>query len=174
MILMTRPTLRAKGQLTLPDDIRKAAHLESGDPLEAEITPDGIRLRPQKVIDATQVWFWTPEWQSGERGADQMPSVADLKPSSPATSSSMRSVLGHTIPSGLRTDRISADARTPERTPGWRGSPPTSIRCPLAARPHSWVPYLSSSISTVMVADGERSREAPGKIGGSPRKIGMP
>ncbi len=31
MILMMRATLRAKGQFTLPDDIRKAAHLESGD-----------------------------------------------------------------------------------------------------------------------------------------------
>lgn len=67
---MARTTLRAKGQLTLPDDIRKAARLEEGDLLEAEITPDGILLRPQKVIDATQAWFWTPEWQAGEREAD--------------------------------------------------------------------------------------------------------
>ena len=66
---MTRTTLRAKGQLTLPDDIRKAAHLETGDLLEAELTPDGILLRPQKLIDATQTWFWTPEWQAGERRA---------------------------------------------------------------------------------------------------------
>ena len=68
---MTRTTLRAKGQLTLPDDIRKAAHLETGDLLEAELTPDGILLRPQKLIDATQTWFWTPEWQAGERRADE-------------------------------------------------------------------------------------------------------
>jgi AbrB family looped-hinge helix DNA binding protein len=65
-----RTTLRAKGQLTLPDEIRKAAHLEEGDLLEAELTPDGILLRPQKLIDATQAWFWTPEWQAGEREAD--------------------------------------------------------------------------------------------------------
>jgi antitoxin PrlF len=67
---MARTTLRAKGQLTIPDDIRKAAHLEEGDLLEAEITAEGILLRPQKVIDATQAWFWTPEWQAGEREAD--------------------------------------------------------------------------------------------------------
>ncbi len=67
---MARTTLRAKGQLTLPDDIRKAAHLEEGDLLEAELTPEGILLRPQKLIDATQAWFWTPEWQVGEREAD--------------------------------------------------------------------------------------------------------
>ena len=67
---MVRTTLRAKGQLTLPDDIRKAGHLEEGDLLEVEITPEGILLRPQKLIDATQAWFWTPAWQAGERRAD--------------------------------------------------------------------------------------------------------
>jgi len=70
---MARTTLRAKGQLTLPDDIRKAARLEEGDLFEAEITADGILLRPQKLIDVTQAWFWTPDWQAGEReaGADR-------------------------------------------------------------------------------------------------------
>ena len=63
-------TLRAKGQLTLPEEIRSAARLEEGDLLDAEITSEGILLRPQKIIDATQAWFWTPEWQAGEREAD--------------------------------------------------------------------------------------------------------
>jgi AbrB family looped-hinge helix DNA binding protein len=67
---MTRTTLRAKGQVTLPDEIRKAAHLEEGDLLEAELTADGILLRPQKVIDSTQAWFWSPDWQASEREAD--------------------------------------------------------------------------------------------------------
>lgn len=67
---MARTTLRAKGQVTLPEEIRNAARLEEGDPLEAELTAEGILLRPQKVIDATQAWFWTAEWQAGEREAD--------------------------------------------------------------------------------------------------------
>jgi len=67
---MARTTLRAKGQLTLPEEIRAAAHLEEGDLLDAEITPDGVLLRPQKLIDATQAWFWTAEWQAGEREAE--------------------------------------------------------------------------------------------------------
>lgn len=67
---MARTTLRSKGQLTLPEEIRKAAHLTEGDLLDAEITEDGILLRPQKVVDAAQAWFWTPEWQEGEREAD--------------------------------------------------------------------------------------------------------
>jgi AbrB family looped-hinge helix DNA binding protein len=67
---MTRLTVRARGQVTLPEDIRAAAHLEEGDLLDAELTEDGILLRPRKVIDATQAWFWSPEWQQGEREAE--------------------------------------------------------------------------------------------------------
>lgn len=70
MVFMARTTLRAKGQVTLPEEIRVAARLEEGDLLEAEITPEGILLRPQKVIDTTQAWFWTREWQEGERSAE--------------------------------------------------------------------------------------------------------
>lgn len=68
--VVPRTTLRAKGQLTLPEEIRRAAHLEEGDLLNAEITTEGILLRPQKLIDSTQAWFWTPSWQAGEREAD--------------------------------------------------------------------------------------------------------
>jgi AbrB family looped-hinge helix DNA binding protein len=64
-------TIRAKGQVTIPRDIREAAHLAEGDPVEFEITSEGILLRPQKVIDATQAWFWTPAWQAGERAASE-------------------------------------------------------------------------------------------------------
>lgn len=67
---MARMTVRAKGQVTLPDEIRAAARIEEGDLLEAELTEEGILLRPQKVVDATQAWFWAPEWQAGEREAE--------------------------------------------------------------------------------------------------------
>ena len=63
--------LRARGQVTLPAEIREAAHLDTGDPIEIEMVPDGILLRPQKVIDSTQAWFWTPSWQAGEAEADR-------------------------------------------------------------------------------------------------------
>jgi AbrB family looped-hinge helix DNA binding protein len=70
ILCMARTTLRARGQLTLPEEIRVAARLEEGDLLDAEITPDGILLRPRKVIDATQAWFWDSAWQEGEQAAD--------------------------------------------------------------------------------------------------------
>jgi antitoxin PrlF len=55
--------------VTIPANVRRAAHLEEGDPIEVEIVEDGILLRPRKVIDATQAWFWTSTWQAGEREA---------------------------------------------------------------------------------------------------------
>jgi bifunctional DNA-binding transcriptional regulator/antitoxin component of YhaV-PrlF toxin-antitoxin module len=68
--VVARTTLRARGQLTLPEEVRTAAHLEEGDLLDAEITAEGILLKPQKVVDSTQAWFWAPEWQAGEREAE--------------------------------------------------------------------------------------------------------
>lgn len=62
-------TIRAKGQVTLPAAVRAAAHLQEGDPVEIEVTADGILLRPKRLIDADQAWFWTAEWQAGEREA---------------------------------------------------------------------------------------------------------
>jgi len=68
---MATARLRAKRQVTVPRDVAEAARLEEGDPIEFEMVEDGILMRPQKVIDASQAWFWTPEWQAGEREADR-------------------------------------------------------------------------------------------------------
>lgn len=61
--------MRGKGQITIPSEIRRAARLEEGDPIEVELVEGGILLKPRKVIDATQAWFWTQAWQAGEREA---------------------------------------------------------------------------------------------------------
>ena len=66
---MPKTVLRDKGQITIPAEIRKAAHLEEGDQVEVAMTADGILLRPRKTIDSTQAWFWTPSWQKRERQA---------------------------------------------------------------------------------------------------------
>ncbi len=60
----------SKGQVTLPKAIREAAHLAKGDPVRFEVTDEGaILVRPQKMVDASQAWFWTPTWQAGEAQA---------------------------------------------------------------------------------------------------------
>ena len=66
---MSSSVVRSKGQITIPAEIRRAAHLEEGDPMEVEIVAEGILLRPGKVVDAAQSWFWTQAWQKREREA---------------------------------------------------------------------------------------------------------
>ncbi len=46
---MTLVKLRRAAQITLPLEIRRAARLEEGDYLEAEVTQAGILLRPVRV-----------------------------------------------------------------------------------------------------------------------------
>jgi AbrB family looped-hinge helix DNA binding protein len=65
-----RSRLRAKGQVTLPEEIRRAARLAEGTFLDVELTDEGILLRPEHIIDGTQAWFWSPEWQAREAAAD--------------------------------------------------------------------------------------------------------
>jgi AbrB family looped-hinge helix DNA binding protein len=51
-----RITLRAKGQLTLPEAIRAAARLAEDDLLEVEVTKDGaVVLRPLATVDGPGV-----------------------------------------------------------------------------------------------------------------------
>lgn len=66
---MTLMRIRPKGQLTLPDSIRRQVRLEEGDYLEVAVEEGAIVMRPKKLIDAGQAWFWTDAWQRGEREA---------------------------------------------------------------------------------------------------------
>ena len=68
---MTLTKVRPKGQITLPDGVRKAARLSEGDYLEISVERGAIVMRPKKLIDADQAWFWTDEWQRGEREASE-------------------------------------------------------------------------------------------------------
>jgi len=64
-------TVRKNAQITLPAGIRRKAHIEEGDILEAEVRGDEITLKPKKLVDKSQAWYWTKEWQEAERQADE-------------------------------------------------------------------------------------------------------
>lgn len=75
---VARAQLRRKSQLTLPAEVREALHVEEGDELEFVVDAEGtVRVRGLAVIDAEQRWFWTAEWQAGEREASH--EIADGK-----------------------------------------------------------------------------------------------
>ena len=66
---MSRAVIRAKGQITLPRDIRDALHVEEGDDISFVITGEGVLMHGLKTIPADQAWFWSTQWQDGERAA---------------------------------------------------------------------------------------------------------
>lgn len=64
--------IRSNGQITLPASIRKLANLAEGDTLAVLVEPDGsVRLVPKLVIDRSQAYFWTEQWQQGEKEAQE-------------------------------------------------------------------------------------------------------
>jgi AbrB family looped-hinge helix DNA binding protein len=70
--LSARVRVRAKAQLTLPEEIRRALHISEGDEIEFSLHDDGtITVRGYVSIPTDQAWFFTPEWLAGEREADE-------------------------------------------------------------------------------------------------------
>jgi AbrB family looped-hinge helix DNA binding protein len=64
--------LTSSGQVSLPKEIRKRANMQAGDFVEVEMDKEGhIILTPKKLVDSSQAYFWTEEWQKGERQADE-------------------------------------------------------------------------------------------------------
>lgn len=61
----------SKYQITIPARLREELHIEAGDIVEFERQEDCLILRPKKLVDKSQAWFWTEEWQEAEREADE-------------------------------------------------------------------------------------------------------
>ncbi len=66
---MPRGKIGRRFTLVLPKEVREG--LAEDDVVEVVRREDGvIEIRPQILVDRTQAWFWTDEWQRREREAD--------------------------------------------------------------------------------------------------------
>jgi len=64
--------VRKKYQITLPAAIREAAGVYEGDFLIAEVQEDHtILLRPSRLVDTDEAFFYTREWQAAEQEAEE-------------------------------------------------------------------------------------------------------
>jgi len=63
--------IRERSQITLPNDIVKKLDLKTGDNLEITTEEDRIIIKPVLVIDRSQSWFWTKEWQKKEKDVEE-------------------------------------------------------------------------------------------------------
>ena len=69
-IMSTLLQIRSNGQITLPAAVRRQANLKEGDTLELSVSSDGaLHLLPKLAIDRSQAYFWSKQWQGGEREA---------------------------------------------------------------------------------------------------------
>ena len=59
--------LRERSQVTLPAEIIKKLDLKAGDNLEITLEEDKIVIKPVLVIDRSQSWFWSKDWQDKEK-----------------------------------------------------------------------------------------------------------
>jgi AbrB family looped-hinge helix DNA binding protein len=60
--------LRAKGQVTLPSEVREILNADEGDDLIFRVDKNGkIVIERAITIPADQAWFWTERWQRMER-----------------------------------------------------------------------------------------------------------
>lgn len=50
--------------------LRKHIPLNDGDVFQVELEDGKIILVPMKLIPSDQAWFWSEEWQKGEKEAE--------------------------------------------------------------------------------------------------------
>ena len=63
--------ITSNGTITLPAQIRKALGLKPGDFVNAELERGHVVLKPTKIIDAEDAWFYSKTWQKGEAEVDK-------------------------------------------------------------------------------------------------------
>jgi antitoxin PrlF len=58
-------TIGRNGEITIPPEVREAAHLDEGDEVEIELTEDGILLRVREEDIPDPAYYQSPEWLQG-------------------------------------------------------------------------------------------------------------
>jgi len=57
--------------ITLPRWVMEQFHVAPGDFVRVEKRNGTVVLSPGKLIDPSQAYFWTPEWQAGEKEVEE-------------------------------------------------------------------------------------------------------
>lgn len=60
-----------QGQIRIPRKVLDALKITPGDYVEVDVERGQAVLRPRKLIDPSQGWYWTKEWQRTENEVDQ-------------------------------------------------------------------------------------------------------
>jgi len=69
-----------QGQIRLPKKIMQSLGILKGDYFEIDVEEGQIVLKPRKLIDPSQGWYWTKEWQKMEVEVDEEIEKDQLSP----------------------------------------------------------------------------------------------
>ena len=58
-------------QVTIPAKIRDLLHIEEGAMVDFQVDGGMVVLKTKMIIDSDQAWFWSKDWQKGEREAEE-------------------------------------------------------------------------------------------------------
>ena len=59
-----------QGQIRIPKKVLESLKIVPGDYIEMDIESGHAVLKPRKLIDPSQGWYWTKEWQKREACVD--------------------------------------------------------------------------------------------------------
>jgi AbrB family looped-hinge helix DNA binding protein len=60
-----------QGQIRIPKKVLEALKIVPGDYVEVDVEHGHAVLKPRKLIDPSQGWYWTEEWQKSETEVDK-------------------------------------------------------------------------------------------------------
>lgn len=63
--------LQKNKNITLPTWLIRRFRIAAGDFVRLQETRAGILLKPGKLVDPSQAYFWTKEWQERERQVEE-------------------------------------------------------------------------------------------------------
>jgi bifunctional DNA-binding transcriptional regulator/antitoxin component of YhaV-PrlF toxin-antitoxin module len=58
--------IQKNSQIIIRVDIRKKANIKVGDLINLKSLKKVFLIKPQEIIDLSQVWFWHKDWQTEE------------------------------------------------------------------------------------------------------------
>ncbi|MBK5101260.1 MAG: AbrB/MazE/SpoVT family DNA-binding domain-containing protein [Desulfobacteraceae bacterium] len=70
-VMPTIMKISPQGQIRIPRKIMTSLGMEKGDYVEVVVEEGQVVLKPRKLIDPSQGWYWTKEWQEMETDVDE-------------------------------------------------------------------------------------------------------
>jgi len=69
-----------QGQIRIPKKIMQTLGIDKGDYVQVDVEEGNVVLKPRKLIDPSQGWYWTKEWQKMEADVDKEIEKDQLSP----------------------------------------------------------------------------------------------